>query len=85
MDDAAHHVSCVTFTGDDVVTFLHDIMGLNVPNPGASAPMLGSGSRARGYTTSEIKTFNVNENVALSCATVTAGDLTFELVKFNAL
>ena len=142
MVDAAHHVSCVTFTGDDVVTFLHDVMGLNVmdqmtvpedvtsgfldwprPNPGASASMLGSGSkglievvrapeevrgkvgagtafitfavtdldekleesRARGYTTSEIKTFNVNENVALSCATVTAGDLTFELVKFNAI
>lgn len=29
MVDAAHHVSCVTFTGDDVVTFLYDVMGLN--------------------------------------------------------
>jgi catechol 2,3-dioxygenase-like lactoylglutathione lyase family enzyme len=140
--DAAHHVSCVTFAGDDVVCFLHDVLGMRVldqmyvpedvtgdflawprPNPGAAAEMLGSGSkglievvrapeemrgrvspgtafitfavtdiearlnesRERGYAASEVKTFNVNDNVALSCATVAAGDLTFELVQFNAV
>lgn len=139
---AAHHVSCVTFAGDEVVEFLNDVLGMPVmdqmsvpedvtgdflawprPNPGADASMLGAGSkglvevvrapeemrgrvnpgtafitfavtdiedrlaksRERGYTTSELKTFNVNPQVALSCATVTAGDLTFELVQFNAV
>jgi catechol 2,3-dioxygenase-like lactoylglutathione lyase family enzyme len=142
MVDAAHHVSCVTFAGDEVVGFLNDVLGMRVmdqmfvpedvtgdflawprPNPGAAAEMVGSGSkglievvrapeemrgrvtpgtafitfavtdiearldrsRERGYITSEVKTLDVNENVALSCATVTAGDLTFELVQFNAV
>ena len=142
MVDAAHHVSCVTFAGDEVVGFLNDVLGMRVmdqmfvpedvtgdflawprPNPGAAAELVGSGSkglievvrapeemrgrvtpgtafitfavtdiearldrsRERGYITSEVKTLDVNENVALSCATVTAGDLTFELVQFNAV
>jgi catechol 2,3-dioxygenase-like lactoylglutathione lyase family enzyme len=142
MVDAAHHVSCVTFAGDEVVGFLGDVLGMPVmdsmivpedvtgdflawprPNPGATAEMIGKGSkglvevvrapeemrgrvgpgtafitfavtdlddrlarsRERGYLTSEVKTFDVNPRVALSCATVTAGDLTFELVQFNAV
>jgi hypothetical protein len=142
MVDAAHHVSCVTFAGDEVAGFLGEVLGMPVmdsmfvpedvtgdflgwprPNSGADAEMVGKGSkglievvrapeemrgrvspgtafitfavtdledrlvksRERGYTTSEVKTFNVNPRVTLSCATVTAGDLTFELVQFRAI
>jgi catechol 2,3-dioxygenase-like lactoylglutathione lyase family enzyme len=138
--NACHHISCVTFEGDDVVAFLGDVMGLPVAdhmqvpgtamthlqawphaNPGARAAMMGAGmkglvevvrapeelrgmvspgtalitfsvtdleerlaaARRHGYRTSEIIEFPVNDKVKVAVATVLAGDLTFELVRFD--
>jgi hypothetical protein len=75
MVDAAHHVSCVTFTGDDVVTFLHDVMGLNVMDQMTVPEDVTSGFLAW-----------PRPNPGASASMLgSAGDLTFELVKFNAL
>lgn len=142
MPEYCHHVSCVTYEGEAVESFLGDVLGMSTmddmfvpedvtgdfltwprPNPGANAKMLGSGmkglvevvrapeemrgqvrpgtafitfavtdldervakARELGFEATDIKTFAVNDKVTTSVSLITAGDLTFELVRFDAV